>query len=111
MTILKDTEDAAFHDEPADTASVSQSTTKVSALPKSGSKFGNGSGGKKPVPVSVLQIRPPDEEQCKSFNADLLRTLVSRKMAKQKTFYELKVQPQHAPVIINNLNQPQPLSP
>jgi hypothetical protein len=35
-----------------------------------------------------------DEELCKSFNADIMRSLVARKMQKNKTFYELKLQPQ-----------------
>lgn len=50
-------------------------------------------------------LRMPDEEQCRAFNADIMRTLISRKMAKQKTFYELKVIPQQ-PVIINNNQSP-----
>jgi hypothetical protein len=36
-------------------------------------------------------ISGPDEEQCRTFNADIMRTLIARKMAKQKTFYEMKV--------------------
>lgn len=35
-----------------------------------------------------------DEESCRGFNADLMRAIVTRKMAKNKTFYETKVLPQ-----------------
>jgi hypothetical protein len=41
--------------------------------------------------MSSSPSRQPDEEQCRAFNADIVRTLVARKMMKQKTFYELKV--------------------
>jgi len=45
-----------------------------------------------------------DEEQCRTFNADLMRTLIARKMAKQKSFYEMKVLPQQPVVIIPAAN-------
>lgn len=32
-----------------------------------------------------------DEPACKVFNADLMRALITRKMMRSKTFYELKV--------------------
>jgi ethanolamine utilization protein EutQ (cupin superfamily) len=50
---------------------------------------------------STISNKNPEEEQCKGFNADLMRTLIARKMGKQKTFYEMKVLSQN-PVIISN---------
>lgn len=35
-----------------------------------------------------------DETSCKTFNAEIMRSLVSRKMQKNKTFFEVKLQAQ-----------------
>lgn len=43
---------------------------------------------------SPLSLHKVSESSCKTFNADLVRSLISRKMLKQKTFYELKILPQ-----------------
>ena len=114
VTILKDNEDLG--DEPgADTASVSQSTTTKGVSPlhqksklqsqlftTAASNIQHASILKK-LGSTQSNTKPPDEEQCRGFNADIMRTLVARKMAKQKTFYEMKVQEQN-PIIINNIN-------
>jgi hypothetical protein len=44
--------------------------------------------------MNTASMKQVDEEQSRVFNADLMRTLVARKMAGHKSFYEIKVLPQ-----------------
>ena len=44
-----------------------------------------------------------DEKQTKAFNADVLKSLIGRKMQKNKTFYEMKVQNNTHSVYVNTL--------
>jgi len=74
--------------EAPNAETTSQSTTKFSG-PKKNKKSPRGLVLQKAQ--SILISQGPEEEQCKGFNADIMRTLVARKMAKQKTFYEMKV--------------------
>jgi hypothetical protein len=39
----------------------------------------------------IAALVKADEESCKTFNADLMRSIMARKMSKNKTFYEVKM--------------------
>ena len=71
----------------------SQNTTKMSQM-KSFKEQTSTRLTKSGLP-GVAQKKIVDEEACKQFNADLLRQIISRKMQKNKTFFEIKVQMQH----------------
>lgn len=76
--------------EAPNAETLSQSTTKFSGPTKKNKKSPRGLTVLQKA-QSTLVSQGPEEEQCRGFNADIMRTLVARKMAKQKTFYEMKV--------------------
>ena len=57
-------------------------------MPGNPTLAGSKIGGK--TKSNSLLNQKPDEDNCKSFNADLMKSLIARKMYKQKTFYEVK---------------------
>ncbi|CDW89643.1 UNKNOWN [Stylonychia lemnae] len=103
VTIVKDNE-GYFQFESEDTQTTIPTNSTIKGFSKSNSQIaGISTQTTKKLDSRVLS--KPDEDSCRSFNADLMRSLIARKMQKNKTFFEAKVQPQTVSYNITPVSQ------
>eukprot|EP00347_Sterkiella_histriomuscorum_P013759 403363479 len=89
VQIVKDEEYFEFDNEQSQVTTSPTTTKGQSTFPKSNSQIIAS------MPISKNKVlTKPDEDTCKTFNSDLMRSLIARKMQKNKTFFEIKIQPQ-----------------